>query len=101
MSSESTKYIVYMLFGEKEFPVECSDLYPDKFREEMIRLQDVKGLSDNAFPNIKINHLCIPKSMILYYFVGEEISENLEDEDNGKEAAVSKAYDSQGDIFTR
>jgi len=100
MASQEERYIVYITFGEKEFPVECKSMCNDDFREEMIKLTDVKGLSDNAFPDIQINDLCIPKSMIQYYFIGKLKSDNLENKDENKHA-VSEANDSQSDIFTR
>jgi hypothetical protein len=99
MSSDKKRYIVYTNFGESLLPILCSSIENNDFKDNTVTLKNVIDLKFNVYPDIQIEHIIVPKSMISYFLIGNK-TEHLDNEESneGLESNFSKTDDSQGSL---
>lgn len=75
-------YIIYLMYEEKQVPIACETVEEDPLLSGHYLLKGVRGLKDNAYPNIEIHSLSTAKENVNYYVMGEEVEETGIEEDS-------------------
>ena len=80
--SSDRYFVFYVMFDESKVPIFCSGVEDDPYIKDYFLYKDVEKLSDNVFPDFKVDQISLPKEDVVYYVSGtkEEMKEEIKEE---------------------
>ena len=93
-------FVFYIEFEDKVIPVYCLEFIEDPCIKGHYLFTGVKHLDDNAFPDLKVHSISLPKNNIKYYIKGKEKiktkeTPNTETEQLTVETTVEEFYENE------